>query len=97
MNEYMNFDKMITPMIIKVIFWISVVGTVLGGLLSLAGENAIIGVFMIIFGPLVARIYAELLLVLFQVHSRMNDIYTLLDQRLTASSVRTSVSAEPSK
>jgi hypothetical protein len=93
----MNFDKMITPMIIKVIFWISVVLTVLGGLLSLGGENAIAGVFLILFGPLVARIYAELLLVLFQVHSRMNDIYTLLDQRLSASSVKTSVSAETSK
>lgn len=92
----MNFDKMVTPVIIKVIFWIAVILCVIGGLFTMVNENVVGGIAMVIFGPLVVRVYAELLLVLFQVHSRMNDIYELLADRLVSIPVKTSTSVEAS-
>lgn len=94
MNEYMSFDKMITPVIIKVIFWVAVVLCVFGGLLSMMSENVVGGIALMIFGPLAARVYAELLLVLFQVHSRMNDIHQLLAERLGSGSTKTALSTD---
>jgi hypothetical protein len=80
MNEYMNFNKMITPMVIQVLFWILVAICVLAGVFQL-GDNPIAGIATIILGPLMVRIYAELLLIMFQIHSRLNDIHTLLAEK----------------
>jgi hypothetical protein len=69
---------MITPVIIQVVFWILVAIVVISGLFSL-GDNFLYGLLMIILGPIVVRIYAEILIVLF----KMNDWLAEINQTLT--------------
>jgi hypothetical protein len=72
-NEYLTFRRMITPVFIQVIFWIAVAAIVIGGIVALAnGEGA--GILIIIFGPLAARIYAELLIVIFRINDNVAAI-----------------------
>ncbi|MFC4402548.1 DUF4282 domain-containing protein [Gracilibacillus xinjiangensis] len=82
-QKFLSFDKMITPTIIKVVFWIGLAITVLTGLgTMIAGFNSyygsgfqvFTGLLTIILGPLVIRIYCELLILMFKMNDALQDI-----------------------
>lgn len=83
MRDFMSFRRMVTPVIIQVFFWIGAVGAVIAGLtLIISGGTAEMseaeavagGVLTLIFGPLAARLYAELLIVVFRINETLTDI-----------------------
>ncbi|PYZ96879.1 hypothetical protein CR205_14475 [Alteribacter lacisalsi] len=82
MKDFLNFDRMITPMIIKIIFWIGVAFTVLMGFITLfdGGLSVLLGLFMMIIGPLLVRIYCELLIIFFKVQESLHSINTKVDR-----------------
>jgi hypothetical protein len=74
---------MITPTIIKIIFWAGVGASVIMGLIMLisgaaspwgGGIQVFGGLLTIVIGPLVTRIYCELLIVLFKMNEALQDI-----------------------
>jgi len=95
-KEYLTFRKMIVPVIIQIIFWITVVFMLLGAL-GVAGGSlfsgsamaivaAIIGLLIAIpSGILLARIYCEMIIVLFRVLDALQDIKQLLERQSTGS------------
>jgi len=80
---------MITPVIIQIIFWIGVVLCLIGGLFYLLfgyhyyGSSApVFGLLLIIFGPIVVRIYCEILIILFRINETLTEIkHTLAERR----------------
>lgn len=83
MDKFLSFDKMITPMIIKILFWVGValsvlvgLGTIISGLNSYygGGVEILMGLFMIILGPVVVRIYCELLIIFFKMQESITEI-----------------------
>lgn len=88
MEKFLHFDKMITPTIIKILFWIGVGLSALSGIIMFftglaqifsgsffVGMGSIIfGVIAFIVGSLVARIYCELLIVVFKMHESLEAI-----------------------
>lgn len=73
MNEFLSFRKMITPVIIQIVFWIGVVGCVIGGFVSLV-QGQFEGIFMMLIGPVVVRIYCELIIIAFRLLDTMQKI-----------------------
>jgi hypothetical protein len=89
-QEFTSFNKMITPTIIKIIFWIGVVGSVLFGVIQIGsgiaspyggGLLVFSGLVLIIVGPLVTRVYCELLILLFKMHESLQNISNRLDSK----------------
>jgi hypothetical protein len=80
MSDFLTFRKMITTLIIQAIFWLGVIVTVVAGLGMLADEKAG-GLLLIILGPLVVRIYCELLIVIFRINETLTEIRNLLEKR----------------
>jgi hypothetical protein len=78
MNEFLSFRKMITPIFIQIIFWIAVVFTVIGALGTMfrGGFNIIIGLIFLVLGPFIARIYCELLIIMFRIYDELVAIRT---------------------
>jgi len=84
LSDFLNFRKMLTPLIVKIIFWLSVVGFVLSGFVSIVGGlqairggglmMVLIGLGTLVFGPIVARIYCEILMVAFSINDSLADI-----------------------
>lgn len=83
MDKFLNFDSMITPLIIKVVFWIGVGVSVLAGLSMIimglnstfgSGFQVISGLATIVVGPILVRIYCELLIIMFKMHESLQDI-----------------------
>lgn len=85
LSDFLNFRKMLTPMIIKVIFWLSVAGFMWTGLIGIVGSlqarnttvffmSLIVGLAWMVAGPIIARIYCEILLVAFSINDSLADI-----------------------
>jgi len=74
MNEYLTFDKFITPVIIQIIFWVGLAAIVILSLLSITQGAGLYGLIMLIVGPVMLRVYTELLMVAFKMLECLQDI-----------------------
>lgn len=90
MEDYLTFRKMITPIIIQIIFWIGAVGAVLwalflifsGATTSYAGGRLVLtGLIALFLGPILVRIYCELLILLFRINDTLNEIKASLETK----------------
>ena len=88
MKDFLTFRKMITPVIIQIVFWVgSVISVIVGvvvifiGLYSAtqgskdtAAASIISGLLTAILGPLFLRIYAELTILFFRIYDQLVEI-----------------------
>ncbi|AXA37028.1 MAG: DUF4282 domain-containing protein [Candidatus Hydrogenedentota bacterium] len=90
MEDFLKFKKMITPIIIQILFWIGVVCSILIGLISIAsGANApyggggrvFWGLVWILVGPIITRVYCELLIVIFSINDTLTEIKNSLKNK----------------
>ena len=91
MKDFFNFKKMITPVIIKVLFWLGILGCIIAGIfqivmgstmeLGFGGELVFMGIGYIVLGPIVVRIYCELLIILFSINDTLTDIKKQLNRQ----------------
>ncbi len=92
MVDYLVFRKMVTPVIIQIVFWVLVGLVVLGGLIffglgiiSGEGPAILVGLLGLVIGvPLYIlgiRIYCEILIVIFRVNDTLTDIKNVLERQ----------------
>lgn len=83
MKGIFNFDKMIMPIFIKIIFWLAVIGSILGGigtmLFGVISDSSnfitiITGLLVLLLGPIIVRLYAEMLIVIFKMQESLIQI-----------------------
>jgi len=87
-NDFLTFRKMLTPIIIQIIFWIGVVLCVVGGIIGIvygAVENESVvllySLLVVVLGPLAVRIYCEMLIVMFRINDTLTDIHNTMDNK----------------
>lgn len=73
LDKFTSFDNMITPTIIKILFWIGVGASLLTGLIIMfaGGFAVILGLIWLVLGPVLVRVYCELLIVIFKIHESL--------------------------
>jgi len=81
MQEYLTFERMITPIIIQIIFWVALVAVVIGGFVALVSGEVISGLATIILGPVVVRVYCELVILFFRMNASLTDIKNNTERR----------------
>lgn len=83
MEDFLSFRKMITPVIIQIIFWMGVVASIIIGVVMIAkagtpgalAEGGIgAGILLIVLGPIACRVYCELLIIFFAMHDRLREM-----------------------
>lgn len=82
MEDFFAFRRMVTPLIIQILFWIGVVIVVISGLVlifvgspTLSRPEAIgTGLLILALGPIGVRVYAELLIIVFRINETLTDI-----------------------
>jgi hypothetical protein len=82
MKDFLAFRRMITPIIIQILFWVGVVACIVGGLFMMTvgaayygkGAGFLPGLAVLILGPLVVRVYCEILIVIFRINESLTDI-----------------------
>ena len=80
--EYItSFKKMITPLIIQALYWIGIVAVVIAAFAMMFRRGGFwIGLLYLVLGPIMVRVYAELLIVLFRMHEALNEISDTLKE-----------------
>jgi len=68
------FDRMLTPSIITVVYWLLLLSVLVGGIGMMFGQSFFAGLGIIVFGALGVRIWCELLIVLFKIHQNLKAI-----------------------
>ncbi|HUH37631.1 MAG TPA: DUF4282 domain-containing protein [Spongiibacteraceae bacterium] len=81
MKDILFFDNMLTPKIITFVYWLLLAGAVFGGLGSMFGGyegftfgGFLMGIVYIVAGAVGARIWCELLIVLFKMNEALQDL-----------------------
>lgn len=81
MNKFFSFEEMITPIIIKVLFWIGLAASVIFGLITIFTgiiEEEFLLIFSclltIVVGSLLVRVYCELLIIMFKIYETLKQI-----------------------
>ena len=71
--DLLFFDKMIMPQVITIIYWLMLVGVVIGGVVTMF-VSFFAGLAVIVAGAIMARLYGELIIVLFKMNEALQDI-----------------------
>ncbi len=73
MKDVLFLNNMVTPKIITFVYWLMLAGVLISGLAAIfSGE--FMGIFVIIFGAVGARIWCELLIVLFKMNEALQEM-----------------------
>ncbi len=79
----LTFDKMITPTIIKIVYYFLAIISIFSGIVLIikgitadwgGGMMVVWGLITLIVGPIWARITCEIMIVLFKIHTRLTSI-----------------------
>jgi hypothetical protein len=84
MSDFMAFRWMLTPVLIQIMFVLGSLAAIAIGFVAI-GHGAThhqsgqvgAGVALILFGPIVVRLYAEVLIVVFRINDSLSDIRSL--------------------
>ena len=78
-KKIFSLDEMLTPKIITFVYWLALLGAVFNGLNTMFGsgftfERFISGLFLMLGVAVGARIWCELLIVVFKIHENLKKI-----------------------
>lgn len=76
-SDFLRFRRMITPVIIEFVFWIGVIAAVIIAF-GLMRDSVGLGLLALIVGPLLVRVYCELLILFFRMNETLTDIRGIL-------------------
>ena len=92
MKDFLAFRRMIVPKIIHVIFWIGVAMSIIGGIVMVAngvdGRARFVGVALIVLGPILARIWCEILILAFRINETLTEALGALNTKQDTSDER---------
>jgi hypothetical protein len=83
MQDFLKFRKMVTPIIIQILFWIGVAVSIVFGLILIVkgatadmagGMQVLTGILMLLLGPIAWRVYCELLIVIFRISETLVEV-----------------------
>ena len=82
--EFLTFRKFIAPVVIQIVFWLGVVGSIILGVLMIVtgggpygggrGQAVLVGILTIVIGPIVVRLYCEIIILWFRIYDTLNAI-----------------------
>jgi hypothetical protein len=77
MDEYLTFRRLITPSLVQIVFWLGLAFTLIIGLGTMFSWSFWQGLAILVLGPLVLRIYCEIVIVLFRINNTLTDMLDL--------------------
>jgi len=88
MHDFLVFKLMVTPLIIQIVFWVGAGLCVLAGLIVIIvglATNVImlllLGLVYMVLGPLLVRIYCELIILAFRMNETLTEIRNIAAAR----------------
>ena len=80
-KDLLTFNKLITPTVIKIVYWIAIIFALISGAINIVhGINQdsavmlIVGVVTLVAGPIYVRVMCEIILIAFKLLSELQAI-----------------------
>ncbi len=75
MADFIFFRRMLTPILIQILFWVAVLAAICQGIYFIVtGQGVLQGLYFIIAGPIFARLVAEFVILFFRMNETLTDI-----------------------
>lgn len=81
MQDFLTFRKMITPVVIQIVFWVGVSVCAVSGLLGLieavradSASGILLSLLWLVLGPVLVRIYCEVIIIFFRIYDVLQEI-----------------------
>ncbi len=81
MADFLLFRKMLTPILVQFLYWLSVVLLVIAGLVNIYHHAIIHGLQIIILGPILLRIFCEFLIIFFKMNENLVAIKNAVQEK----------------
>jgi hypothetical protein len=84
MQDLLGFEKMVTPIVIRILYFLGLLVVLISGVSALfsGGFRGILtGFAILIFGAIMVRVYSELLILLFRIHDNLVSINQQMKDR----------------
>lgn len=75
--EFLTFRRMASPVLLQILFWAGIAGTLFGVYVLLKLDNGA-WPLPLIFGPLLLRVIAERAIVSFRMHDNIRGIHDMM-------------------
>ena len=89
-KDFLAFRRMLTPMIVVGLFWLGMVLCVIGGIVQIViglvaryghgGITVLVGILTMVIGPVLVRLWCEVVLLFFRMNESLTDIKNSLDK-----------------
>ncbi|HUT48683.1 MAG TPA: DUF4282 domain-containing protein [Alphaproteobacteria bacterium] len=72
MGGFLAFRRMVTPLIIQIVFWVGIAFCLIFGLLAMVNSRGqllaiIYGLVLVLIGPIFVRVICEMIITLFRI------------------------------
>jgi hypothetical protein len=81
MKSIFTFDSMLTPKLVTILYWLLIAASIITGLTTIfagyygvTAESVIMGLLTIVGGMLAARIWCELMIVIFKINDNLQAL-----------------------
>lgn len=81
MRDFLLFRRMLTPILLQIIFWLGVIACIVSGIAGLFRREWINGLEIILLGPIMVRIFCELLILFFRMNETLTEIKNGLNKK----------------
>ena len=73
-SEFVSYQRMITPIVVRILFWVGTVVAVLGGLRIAMSDDFGQGLVIMVLGPVILRVCSEVLVVPFMINDKLTAL-----------------------
>jgi hypothetical protein len=73
-KDFFFFDKMLTPKVITIIYWLALIGVVIGALTYMFTVSFLTGLLALVGGLVAVRIWCELAVIFFKMNEALQAI-----------------------
>ena len=74
MQDLLGFDKMVTPIIIRILYFLGLLAVLAMTATALFQGRNLVAIGVLVFGAIIVRVYSELLILLFRIHDNLVSI-----------------------
>ncbi len=74
MKDFLLFRRMVSPLLIQLLFWLGSLVCIFVGLFGLFNHTVMMGLCVLVMGPLVIRLVCEYLIVQFGINRVLQEI-----------------------
>lgn len=81
MTDFLLFRRMLTPLLIQFLFWALLALSIGGGIIDLFHREYWRGFELLVLGPILIRIFCEVLILFFRINETLTDIKNAVQGR----------------